>query len=183
MKTRALLLTILCLALFPAISRAQERGQVGLTMGYPTAAGLIWHPTDRIALRPEITFTQSTSRAEASLPNASSEQTVRLLGIGGSLLWYFGSAEGNVRPYVSPRFIYNRSTTDDDDDEPFSSTTMSGSFGVQYTPTRRIGLFGEIGVGRTHSERSITSPVINVDTSNTVWSTRSAVGVIFYFGS
>jgi hypothetical protein len=182
MKMRALLLTLLCLALFPTTSRAQERGQVGLTMGYPTAAGLIWHPTSRIAVRGEITFSQTTSKVDLSLPNQSTEQTTRLLGIGGSLLWYFGSSEGNVRPYLSPRFIYNRATSDDDDDEPMGTTTAGGAFGVQYTPSRRIGLFGEIGLSRTHTERTLTAFGITGETSTTGWGTRSAVGVIFYFG-
>lgn len=182
MNARALLLTVLCFTLFPAISRAQERGQVGVTMGYPTAAGLIWHATDRIAVRPEITFTQTTSKAELTLPNASSESTGRALGVGASLLWYVGSSEGNVRPYLSPRVLYTRLTDDDDDEEPVGTWSVSGSFGVQYTPHRRLGLYGEVGVGRSHHEMTRTYPGLTAKTSVTSWATRSAVGVIFYFG-
>lgn len=181
MNARALLLTVLCLAMFPAMSRGQERGQVGVTMGYPTAAGMIWHATDRIAVRPEITFTQTTSKAELSAPNASSESTGRALGVGASLLWYVGSSEGNVRPYLSPRIIYNR-LTEDDDEDAVGSWTMSGSFGAQYTPHRRLGVYGEVGFGRTHHEMTRTFPTLTAKTSVTTWSTRSAVGVIFYFG-
>lgn len=186
MKARALLLfvpSVLCLTLFPAASFAQERGQVGLTMGYPAAAGMIWHPTDRVAIRPEITFTQTTSKAELTLPNVSTENTGRALGVGASLLWYFGSSEGNVRPYLSPRIVYSRLTTDDDDDEDENGAlSVSGSFGVQYTPARRVGLYGEVGVGRTHNENTRVLPTLTVTTSLTTWSIRSAVGVIFYFG-
>jgi hypothetical protein len=184
MNTRALLLAILCLASFPAIARAQERGQVGVTMGFPTAAGLIWHATDRIAIRPEITFSQVTSKAELTLPNASSESTDRSLGLGASLLWYVGSADGNVRPYVSPRIIYSRLTEDHGDDgEPVGTLAVIGSFGVQYTPSRRFGLYGEVGFGREHTEKTRIFPDLTVTTSVTSWSTRSAVGVVFYFGS
>ena len=188
MNARALLLSVLsalCVVLFPASSVAQERGQVGLTMGFPTAAGMIWHPTDRFAVRPEITFSQTTSKAELTLPNVSTENTGRALGVGASLLWYFGSSEGNVRPYLSPRVVYSRLTTDDDDDDEEDENgalSVSGSLGVQYTPTRRLGLYGEVGVGRTHNETTRVLPTLTVTTSLTSWSIRSAVGVIFYFG-
>src|SRR3972149_2170786 len=98
MNIRALLLAALCLMVFPPVSRAQERGQVGLTMGFPTSAGLIWHATDRIAVRPEITFSQVTSKAELTPPNVSTVSTNRSLGVGASLLWYFGSSDANIRP-------------------------------------------------------------------------------------
>ena len=183
MKLRALLLLVAGVMLLPASARAQERGQVGVTMGYPAAAGLIWHPTSRIAVRPEITFSQTTSKAELTLPNVSSESTGRAFGAGASLLWYFGSSEGNVRPYLSPRVVYTRLTTDDDDDEePAGSLTVSGSFGVQYTPVRRVALDGEVGVGRTHTDNTRVFSTLTATTSVTSWSIRSAVGVIFYFG-
>jgi hypothetical protein len=192
MNIRAFVPAALCLLLVPALSHAQERGQVGLTMGVPAAAGVIWHVTNRIAVRPEITFAQVTSRAEVSLPNASTETTSRQLSYGASLLWYFGSSD-NVRPYVSPRIAYSRITTedsrpslpgaDDDDDDPAGTLAVSGSFGVQYTPSRRVGLFGEVGIARAHTEQSRSFPGIAVTTSVTSWSTRGAVGVILYLGS
>lgn len=184
MNARTLLPAILCLALFPTICRAQERGQVGVTMGFPTAAGLIWHATDRVAIRPDIRFSQVTAKAELSLPNVSTKSTDRTLGLGASLLWFLGSSDGDVRPYVSPRFLYSRLTEDDGDDgEPTDLWTLSGSFGVQYTPVRRFGVYGEVGFGREHTEATRSFPGITVTTSVTSWSTRSAVGVIFYFGS
>lgn len=193
MHVRALLLAVLYLTVLPATSRAQERGQVGLTMGVPAAAGVIWHATDRIAVRPEITFAQVTSKADVSLPNTSTETSSRQLSYGASLLWYFGSSEGNVRPYVSPRIAYSRITTedsrpslpgvDDDDDDPAGTLAVSGSLGVQYTPSRRFGVFGEVGVARAHTGQTRSFPgIITVTTSVTSWSTRGAVGVIWYLG-
>ena len=35
-------------------ANAQDNPRVGLTMGYPTSIGVLWHVTDRIAIRPEI---------------------------------------------------------------------------------------------------------------------------------
>ncbi|HEX6324576.1 MAG TPA: outer membrane beta-barrel protein [Vicinamibacterales bacterium] len=192
MLIRALLLAVLCVMVLPATSRAQERGQVGLTMGFPTAAGFIWHATGRLAVRPEITFAQATSKADASLPNASVETSSRSLAYGASLLWYFGASD-NVRPYVSPRVVYSRLTTedsrpslpgaDDDDDDPAGTVAVSGALGVQYTPARRFAVFGEVGVARAHTEQTRDFPgIITVTTSVTSWSTRGAVGVIWYFG-
>lgn len=189
---RALLLAAVCVLLLPATSRAQERGQIGLTMGVPAAASVIWHVTDRIAVRPEITFAQVTSKADVSLPNASTETRSRQLSYGASLLWYFGASD-NVRPYVSPRIAYSRITTEDsrpslpgvgdDDDDPAGTLAVSGSFGVQYTPSRRFGLFGEVGIARAHTAQSRSFPGIAVTTSVTSWSTRGAMGVILYLGS
>lgn len=112
MNGRALLLAALGLLIFPVLSRAQERGQVGLTMGFPTSAGFIWHATDGIAVRPEITFLQITSKAELTPPSESTETTQRSVGVGASVLWYVGSFD-DVRTYVSPRIVYNRATSRD----------------------------------------------------------------------
>lgn len=188
MKNRAAF-ALVCVCLAPVVCHAQERGQVGITMGYPAAAGFVWHITDRIAVRPDITFTQTTSKVDASLPNVSTSRTTRALGIGGSLLWYFGAADANVRPYVSPRVAYTRLSSDDEDeddgfdvDEIPGTLTVSGSFGVQYTPVRRFGLYGEVGVSRARSERTMSFPSITATVSTTTWSTRGAVGVILYLG-
>jgi hypothetical protein len=189
MNIRAWVPAALCLLLVPALSHAQERGQVGLTMGFPAAAGLIWHVTDRIAVRPEITFAQVTSKVDVSLPNVSTETRSRQLSYGASLLWYFDASD-NVRPYVSPRITYSRITTKDsrpsppgvDDDDPAGTLAVSGSLGVQYTPSRRFGVFGEVGIARAHTEQTRRFPAITVTTSVTSWSTRGAVGVILYLG-
>jgi outer membrane protein W len=171
------------------LCRAQDRGQVGVTMGIPAAAGMTWHITNRIAVRPDITFTQSTSKVDASLPNVSTSRTTRALGIGASLVWYFGSADAHVRPYVSPRVAYAKLSSDDEDedlgfdvDEIPGTLTVSGSVGVQYTPVRRFGVYGEVGFARAHSERTMSFPSITATVSTTTWSTRGAVGVILYLG-
>jgi hypothetical protein len=182
MRTRAVVLSFLSLVLVPAIGSAQERPAVGLTMGFPTAAGLIWHATDRIALSPAITFVQVTSKVDATLPNASTESTSRSLGLGARLLWYLGASDHDVRPYLSPAVVYDRATSDDEDEEPVGLLTVSGSVGVQYTPSPRVGLFGEVGLGRARTERTSSFPSITVTSSVTTWSIRSAVGVVFYLG-
>ena len=44
---------------------AQERGQFGLVMGYPTAVGAAWHTTDRVAIKAEATFSVTSSELDS----------------------------------------------------------------------------------------------------------------------
>ena len=37
-------------------ANAQEQGQTGIAMGYPSSIGVIWHATDNLAIRPEVSF-------------------------------------------------------------------------------------------------------------------------------
>ena len=40
---------------------AQEKGTVGLTMGYPASVGLLWHATERVAIRPAVTVSRTST--------------------------------------------------------------------------------------------------------------------------
>ena len=52
----------LWLAAAPAA--AQEKGNVGITMGFPASVGLLWHATEKIAVRPD-----APASARASAPS------------------------------------------------------------------------------------------------------------------
>ena len=86
----------------PVTALGQEKGQVGLTMGYPASVGLVWHVAERVAVRPEFSFSKSTSDAEEIIDASSSGWT---LGVGISGLFYVSRAD-NLRTYVSPRYTY-----------------------------------------------------------------------------
>jgi hypothetical protein len=43
---------------------AQERGRVGLTVAHPASVGLIWHPSDRVAIRPDLNLSWTASETE-----------------------------------------------------------------------------------------------------------------------
>src|SRR5215210_8020139 len=63
---------VVCLAAMLVIAKAaaaQEPGQIGLTMGYPGTIGVVWHPTSRIALEPDIAFSRNrtTFTSESTL--------------------------------------------------------------------------------------------------------------------
>jgi hypothetical protein len=170
-----------CLLLSPIAASAQERGQVGVTMGYPNAVGVIWHTSDRLAIRPEITFNFASAESSDSF-GGEAESSGTSFSIGGSALWYLGPASDNVRTYVSPRVTWGKADTDDDNGPENSHWTASASFGAQYAPVRRFSVFGEVGYGVSQSsvERQGFEGLISA--TNRSWGVRTAVGVVLYIG-
>lgn len=161
---------------------AQDK-KVGLTMGYPSAFGVLWHVTDKVALRPELSVAGGSS--ETNLSGFSSNSDTNTIATGISALFYLNTAD-KLRTYVSPRFTYSHASTQQDLSSitNSSATTTSnntsgqGAFGAQYYVSNRFAVFGELGAGfgRTESKSSLTP------TKNTgwAWGTRSAVGIVFY---
>lgn len=183
---------------------AQETGQVGVTMGYPASIGVIWHLSDRIAIRPEVSAQQisttSTSVITSYVGFGSNATTVTTttqstsdqwtIGVGASGLIYLQRWEA-LRTYVSPRFAYTRSTSSSTSSSSlaggagtteFTSNAyfVSGSFGAQYSLARRFGVYGELGLGYTHQSTENTFAAAGSNTAHTI-GTRSGVGAIFYF--
>jgi hypothetical protein len=181
---------------------AQDQGRVGLTMGYPTAVGLIVRVTDAVAVRPEFTLAQTSLETDVSANAAGLELNSSdswSYGVGLGALFYLGG-EDNLRPYVSPRFQYARTATDTtsptsgslpplETEVRGSAFAVAVSFGAQYSPNRRFSVFGELGAAYSDSETTSTGvgfaipiPItIRTTTSSTGWGVRSSVGVIWYF--
>ena len=187
---------------------AQDAGQIGVTLGYPAAVGVIWHVTDNVAVRPEISFSTGSTEnpvisSGLSLPGRSddlgeSSSTAVTAGVSG--LFYFGRWD-KLRAYVSPRYTYSHLTSESGStfsiDGRDSAYTVTGSFGAHYQLHRRFAVFGETGFGYTHSHTTSTSrlllPVIpvgpnlpspvsqSIETNSHHWNTRTGAGVIFYF--
>jgi hypothetical protein len=183
MRTRIGLM--MCLSvLVPTLASAQDAGQAGITMGYPASIGLLYHVTDRVAVRPE--FSVSRNTGSSSSPIITTISSGWSLGVGASALFYL-SERDRVRPYVSPRFTYTRSSSTVDSSgslpPPSGATThgdaysAAGSFGAQYTPNRRFAVFGDVGFGYTHTTLKTGGGALD---SNS-WGTRTGAGVVFYF--
>jgi hypothetical protein len=159
-------------------ARAQEAGQVGLTMAGPAAVGIIWQATDRLAIRPDFTFSHSSN----SVPASSSSS----VGIAVSALFYVRKWD-DLRVYLSPRFGYQRSSFTYGDFLPSSSSmnaySGSGSFGAEYSLDRRFAVFAETGL--IYSRSSVAgrpeAPLPSLDSSTHTWGTRGGVGAIIYF--
>jgi len=187
---------------------AQDAGQIGITMGYPSAVGVIWHVTDNVAVRPEISFSTGSTENPAissglSLPDLAvdpGEASSTTVTAGVSGLFYFGEWD-KLRAYVSPRYTYTRLMSDVastfSTDARNSAYALTGSFGAQYQFHRRFAVFGETGFGYTHTRTTLTSTILlsiipvgpnvpapvtrSVETNSHSWATRTGAGVIFYF--
>jgi hypothetical protein len=175
---RILSLAVSCGVLAVSAASAQEHGNVGITIGYPAAVGVVWHASDAVAIRPD--FRISGSSTDPSGTNGWS------LGTGVSALFYLGSTD-NVRTYVSPRLDYQRNSTTItalaiEQTRTSHAWGVAGSFGAEYTPNRRFGVFGEIGFGYSRLKLDALSPIVSATTAHG-WGTRAGVGVIFYPGS
>jgi hypothetical protein len=181
-SSRALIAAVLLL--IPSIALAQERGDTGISMGYPSAISLIWHATDAIAIRPEINVSRNSSSSETA--GFEREGSSWATGVGASALFYV-THDGNLRTYFSPRVTYNRTSSkvesglplEDSDANTTNSVTFNGSFGAQYAVGERFSVFGEVGFAVSHSWSETFGSLTN--NSGNSLSTRSGAGVIFYF--
>jgi hypothetical protein len=160
---------------------AQEKGQVGITMGYPAAVGVLWHVSGRVAIRPEFSFTRNENSSSGIL---SSGTTFWSLGTGVSALFYT-PVRDNLRTYVSPRLSYSRTRGDSDITRSTSTSySFAGSFGAQYSLGRRFGVFGEVGFAYGRSEGSTATELLTqtrVTSHSDSIGTRSGAGVVLYF--
>ena len=93
-------------ALSTTTAWAQDKGDTGLTISAPSAIGLIWHASDRLAIRPDFSFGFTETDGEGTLPDISSKSFT----LGVSALLYTHRWD-ELRLYVSPRFTYSHATT------------------------------------------------------------------------
>jgi hypothetical protein len=207
MTLRRIGLLVITMAFLARTVSAQDDPRVGITMGYPASFGVIWHVTNRIALRPEITASRasgestSTSSIVAFGVSVVPQTTITtvsandswLVSTGLSALLYLSKHDA-LRTYVSPRWAYSRvssnTTSGIAEFGSFSSTgsshTVAGSFGAQYALGRRFNVFGEVGLSFS---RSTTSPrdlagqslVTSSGAVSRTFGARSGVGVVLYF--
>jgi Outer membrane protein beta-barrel domain len=200
---RITLIALVSAMLFSTAAAAQERGQIGIGMGYPGSISLMWHITDAVAVRPDVRFRWTGGS------DIEAETTTVAFGIAG--LWYFARHDG-LTMYVSPRFEYAHTSLEYDIrlaipalspqdlsalglpiasfpqtyDASSSTKSFSGSFGAQYAVHKRFSVFGEAGldyqkVGRPDFLGSLSSVIARSTDGPRSWGTRSAVGVIIYF--
>ena len=109
---RSALFALATLLTAASIASAQDK-KVGLTMGYPSSFGAVWHVSEKVALRPELSLAGGS--AETTAAGFSSESNSTAIGTGISALFYLTTAD-KLRTYVSPRFTYSHATTEEVDD-------------------------------------------------------------------
>jgi|SRR5581483_3650780 len=190
---------------FAARVAAEDPPAIGVTMGYPASIGIVWHVSPRIAVRPEVSAQQITSTSTSVITTgfvvngipvsemttttqASNDQWNTAYGASG--LFYLRQWDA-LRTYLSPRFLYSRSTSSSTTSTTAGTTAttneftsnsyfVSGSFGAEYALARRFAVYGEVGIGYTHQSTDNSFLAAGNNTGHTV-STRSGVGAIFYF--
>ena len=157
--------------LVPALAYAQDEPKVGITMSSPGAFGVIWNINEAFAIRPEITVSRSSGDATsgdllgASSPVTNNDSTS--VGVAVAGLFYVARKDA-LRPYLSPRFSYSRSSTSSaidsntilgpsTGDSIVSSYAGAGSLGAQYSLGRRFSVWGELGASYTRTILTSTS--------------------------
>jgi hypothetical protein len=175
--------TAVCLVLGSVAAGAQDAGKTGLAIGYPGGIGVLWHASDKVAVRPDITVSRSTSEGTTSDDS---------WGVGTDLtVLFYLKKSGNLRTYVAPRFSYTRtsstlqitiasaqSTTTTSNKSTTNSSGGAGLFGVQYSASPRFSVFGEAGIAFSH--RSNEAGLTGTTSTGNSWGTTAGVGVIFY---
>jgi hypothetical protein len=161
-------------------ARAQDKGDVGLTISTPAAIGVIWHATPRLAIRPEVSFAFTETDGDGTSSDVSSSS----ITFGASALFYTARWD-DLRLYVSPRYTYSHASTDLQSgalsiDSTLSSWGLSGSIGAQYSLGSRFAVFAEAGLLYTSQRSDSLSPIL---TDRTTWTfgSRTAVGGTLYF--
>jgi len=186
---RVLVLCSVLIAATPALAGAQEKHKAGITMGYPAAIGILWHVTDKVALRPELSFGGSSTDTSGSALDISGDGWT--IGTGVSALFYLRT-DDRLRTYISPRFVYGHSSSTSSTSGLAAVTGITtteltqstnsiggiGSFGAQYAVGDRFTLFGEFGFGFSHIDT--TASLTPTTSSGNSWGTRAGVGIVFY---
>jgi len=187
---------VLATAMAAAPAAAQERGDVGVTMGYPAAIGVVWHVTDGLALRPDVSLTWTSSESTNTLTvfpgvapiTSTSSVESQSTSVGMSALVTLHRAD-RFRLYVVPRAAWVRSTVELDGglagEATVDTTTdgwlASGGVGAQVAVHDRVAIFGEASV--QYSWQRATSSLTTSRSEDTTRAAglRSAVGVAIYF--
>jgi hypothetical protein len=174
--------------------QAQQSDHVGITMGFPTSVGVLCPLGAALAIRPELSFSQTSldtttltpsiggTTSAVSLSTGANHLTAGLSGLVYVRRW------DALRAYVTPRFAFARTATTTTATPTFAGTPVSpssitheysvaGSFGAQYSVVRHLGLFGEVGVEYTRSSPALVGTTGHERTIGTI----SSAGLIFFF--
>ena len=201
---RILLAVSATVALLPSVAAAQDTPRFGLVMGYPAQVGVLWRVFDRLAIRPEVNWTRTTTESVSTstifngtgvtTTSVTTTSTANAIGIGVTALLYLTRRDA-LRTYLAPRYSYARTTSSTDLSPPLSNVvglpteattstnTVSGSIGAQYSIATHFGIFGELGLQYSRNSIAPASSILRTDAKQTAIGMRSGVGVIWYLGS
>lgn len=163
---------------------AQQARKIAITATAPSGIGILWHVSDKVALRPEFNFSRTSTESSGTGVTAGTT-TSWSVGSGGSVLFFTGKWD-NLRAYVSPRFTFARSTTSSSTGASSSTNptayAVTGSAGAQYGLSDRFAVFGEVGLGygwQSSTYSSSLPPTYTIKSRS--FGTSSRIGVAIYF--
>jgi hypothetical protein len=163
----------------PTFASAQEAGKIGVTMGFPASVGIIWHATEKVAVRPEFTFTHSSTEASGGETSSTS------CGTGVSVLFYAAKWD-NAAAYFAPRFAWAHGNGESRGNSGIlgaesssDAYTFTGSFGAQGWIGSRFSVFGEVGLSFTDGSSENSFSVEPLETQS--FGLRGGAGAVFYF--
>ena len=198
---RGLLMVItgVSLTMGASSAEAQQPRKVGFVIGYPASAGVLWHVSDGIALRPDITVnrtsTETTSTANLGIGGQVQSITTTTAGwtttVGLSALFYLGPPKQDLRFYLVPRVAYGWSHTNtesspelpslDSYESDLDAVAVSGSVGAQYAVHERFRVFGELGLSYTSQDSDTGYTLSRTRLKFSTFGLRSGVGVVVFF--
>lgn len=190
-------LTLLAASLFPIAASAQTDRRIGVTLGHPVQVGVMWHVTDRVAVRPEVSFSAGSTETEiefGGLPGSPRRTTtiegdLSSVAIDLNLLITVKSWDA-VRVNLVPSYKYLRTTSTSiasffvggapptiaAEESTSHDHFGGGALGVQFTPHQRFGIFAEAGLQYTSSVRGLDG-----DFKLKALGTAGTIGVVLYF--
>lgn len=206
MRQSAVAVLAVIAALIPHAAAAQPTRSAGVVLGYPAAVGVLWHVSDRLAIRPDVTLNRSETKTTLTsstlglgatglstiTTETTTTQTDWTTATGLSALVTMADLD-DLRLYLVPRVAYVRSKTSSEASAasglsglgPFTATNdgliVSGGFGAHYMLGTRAAVFGEGAVQCTR--QTFDSGIASSGTSSklTAVGLRSAVGLVIYF--
>ena len=197
MKRSTVVVCGVVMLLASSTARAQDAGNLGLTIAYPARIGLQWHVSDRVAVRPAVGFTRDWSEnrfSDDADPSSTLESDTTSVDfeIGvpiGVAKW------DNLRAYITPRYSYSRSASSAEAAFGFGpvdqvvletsvvrSTAQTHGFGaalgLQHALHERFSIFAEAGLRYDHTTYDYER--LSTGTRNALGSS-AVVGAVFYF--
>ncbi len=148
-------------------------GKIGVNFSYAGTAksfGAWWHITDMIAITPSVGYTTETVTTTGDTTTSN-----LIFGLGVPIYL----AKFNILDmYVAPSASYTSTTTKTTAGSATgSSLNFAASLGLQAALLDQVHIFGELGFGYTSEDKGGTT----TNKTTTLGTTRTAVGVIFYF--
>jgi hypothetical protein len=177
-------ITCATLLLAGTAAHAQDKPRRATTLGYPAAIGFIWRATDRVAIRPEIAATHSSTESTTSgITVSTTKSTSASWTVGISGLFFFSERE-HVGLYFSPRWTYGRLTSDGNGFglDPVSKTmAVTGSLGAECSINTRFSIFGEVGFGYSSLSTKSSGSSFFAEVKGWTVGIRTGAGVALYF--